>query len=148
MTEIPPFWLWVSGAFFLLGALFFLTLIIAMVLLVIKVNQLAPQVQETIKKVNGLTAQVQDISQKVGQIATNLNSTVTEVGGRAKGVVGSVELVTQSASRQFERFSPFVVGAVTAIRLVRSLAEMRKKEDTKLVRRGRKKKNPLTLFRR
>jgi hypothetical protein len=62
-----------------------------------------------------------------------VKTAVDGVGGKAKSVAGSAEIVATSASRQFERFSPLLVGALTAIRIVKAVSDARrpKLEPTK-----------------
>lgn len=122
---MPDIYLWLSGAFFLINIVFFVVLIIVLLELKKFLIEVRPKVNELSTKVNGLVTQVELVAKKVEEVASNVAVTTAELGGRAKGVVGSVELVAQSASRQFERFSPFVVGAMTAMRLVRALSDIR-----------------------
>jgi outer membrane murein-binding lipoprotein Lpp len=142
MNNIPTIWFWLSGAFFVVNILFFFALTVALLRVAGLIKELTPKVNELSVKVNGLVTQVQEVAKKVEEVAANVATTMSEVGGRAKGVVGSVELVAQSASRQFERFSPFVVGAITAMRLVRALSDIRggRKPSEALKKRNMKRK--------
>ena len=117
--EVPLWWLIISAIFFIANIFLFVALGIAALKLAAVVKDLSPRIV-------AIEKQVQELVKKVSELATNLNNTVSSVGGRAKGVVGSAEGIAQSASRQFERFSPFVVGALTAIRLVKALNEAKK----------------------
>jgi hypothetical protein len=81
--------------------------------------------QQMSAKVAELTKKVEVLAVRVEEVATTMKETVGNVGQKASGILGSVELIAQSASKQFERFSPFIVGAMTAMRLVKSLNEMR-----------------------
>ncbi len=119
MNGMPTWWLVISGLAYTSLFLVCVALIVAAVYVVKFLNQVAP-------KIVAIEGQVQDLVKKVQDLTQNLNATVNSVGGRAKGVVGSVEGIAQSTSRQFERFSPFVIGALTAIRLVKALNESRK----------------------
>ena len=125
MNSFPEWWIWASGIFFVVNLLFFAALTFALFRLAILLKEISPKVNELSVKVNALVVQVQDVAKKVEEVAQNVATTTNELSGRAKGVVGSAELVAQSASRQFERFSPFFVGAVTAMRLVRALSDIR-----------------------
>lgn len=117
--EVPTWWLVLSGIFFVMNIVLFGALAFAAIKLVGILKDLTPRIV-------AIEGQVQDLIKKVQDLTHNLQETVSSIGGRAKGVVGSAEGVAQSASRQFERFSPFVIGALTAIRLVKALNESKK----------------------
>jgi uncharacterized protein YoxC len=118
-VQVPLWWLIISAIFFIANIFLFVALGLAALKLAAVMKDLSPRIV-------AIEKQVQELVKKVQELATNLNNTVSSVGGRAKGVVGSAEGIAQSASRQFERFSPFVVGALTAIRLVKALNEAKK----------------------
>ena len=116
---MPTWWLVISAFAYVCLALVCISLIVAAVFVVKFLQQVAP-------KVVAIEGQVQELVKKVQELTTNIGETVNGIGGRAKGVVGSAEGIAQSASRQFERYSPFVIGALTAIRLVKALNESKK----------------------
>jgi methyl-accepting chemotaxis protein len=118
MTEIPSWWFYVSGLCFLLNILLFVALIIAVI-------KIIPMVQQTTQKVQELTEKVEGVANRVEEVAKNVGDKAGEIGHRATGILGSVENMAHSASRQFEKFSPFIVGALTAFRLVKALNEMK-----------------------
>ncbi len=70
--------------------------------------------------------QISDVVKKVQDLTQTVHEKINSIGGRASATVGSVEGIAQSASRQFERYSPFVIGSLTAIRLVKALTEVKK----------------------
>lgn len=120
MNELPGWWLALSGFFFianilLMGALVYVLLIVVPSYL----RKLQP-------RVDSIAAKVDAIGHKVEQLATTTTATVETVGSRAKSVAGSVDSIAHTASKQFERFSPFIVGALTAIKLVRALSEVQR----------------------
>lgn len=115
---LPTWWLVLSAVFFVMNILLFGALIFACLKLVQVVQGVQPQVKDLSDKVHALI-------DKVDALAASVRENVESVGARTKGIVGSVELIAQSASRQFERFSPFIVGATTAMRLIKALNEMR-----------------------
>ena len=122
---VPMWWLVLSGLFFFMNIVLFGALAFAAI-------KLVGVAQGVLPRVVAIEKQVQDIAKKVQDLTANIQQTVSELGGRAKGVAGSAEGVVQSASRQFERYSPFVIGSLTAIRLVSALnkARMSKVERT------------------
>jgi low affinity Fe/Cu permease len=156
MNEIPGWlattWVVVSLLFFILNIVLFGVLIFVALKLKSQAEAMQPKLDELLKKANETVVQVQEIAKKVQEIANNVGTTANDVGTRAKGIVGSAELMTQSASRQFERFSPLVVGAVTGIRLIRALNDIRggrKPKDAvtgKNMKRPPKRKGILSLF--
>lgn len=139
MTEIPTWWLVASGIFFILNTLLFIVLGICAVFLLKFVTGLKPKIESLESSIQGLVTKVHGVADRVEEVAASVKTTVEGVGGRAKSVVGSAELVAQSASRQFERFSPFVIGAMTAIRLVKALSDARAGMAEKVAKKtGRK----------
>ena len=87
-------------------------------------EELKPKVDEISTKVTSLTTTVEGIAHKVEELAESLRENVDSVGGKTKGILNSAESIAQTASRQFERFSPYMVGALTGIRLIKSLYEL------------------------
>ena len=126
MNGIPVWVSWAAGIFFVVNILFYVALIVAVLRISSLLRDLRPKIDELSGRVHSLADRIEGVAQRVEEVAESVRDTISGVGGKAKGVVGSVELIAQSASRQFERFSPFVVGALTAIRLVKALNEMRK----------------------
>lgn len=142
-NDIPNWWLIVSALFFVANLVFFIVLAYLGVTLVRVLKETKPKVDEISTKVSALVTKVEQVAVRVEEVANSVKETVDNVGGRAKGVVGSAELVAQSASRQFERFSPFVVGAMTAMRLVKALNEMRHgRSAASATKKGTLKKKP------
>jgi len=125
MTEIPTWWLVVSAAFFVVNLLMFAALGYAVIKLVAFMKEVQPQITGLSTKVHSLIDTVEGVAKRVEEVALSVKDTVDGVGGKAKGVVGSAEIVMHSASKQFEKFSPFLVGTLTAIRLIKGLNEMR-----------------------
>lgn len=144
MNELPGWWLGLSAVFFVVNILLFIALIVLIFFVIKFVKELTPMLQRVTTQVEALSQRVHGIAGKVEEIADNTKTTLDAVGGRAKSVSSSVDLIANSASRQFEKFAPFIVGATTAIRLVRSLAEIRKgakpkEATTKKALEGRRK---------
>lgn len=128
---VPTWWLVLSGLFFFMNIVLFAALAFAAVKLVGILKELTP-------KIVAIEKQVQDLVKKVQDLTASLQQTVSELGGKAKGVAGSAEGIVQSASRQFERYSPFVIGSLTAIRLVSALSQARKSGLEKTTDKGKK----------
>ncbi len=130
MTPMPTWWLVISAFAYICLAIVCISLAVTAFFVVKFLKDVQPRVAS-------IEGQVKELVGKVQELTTNINETVNNVGGRARGVVGSAEGMAQSASRQFERFSPFVVGALTAIRLVKALKEA--KEGRSLAKATSKK---------
>ena len=141
MTTIPTWWLVLSGLFFFANMVLFVALAWAAVKLIGILKDIVP-------KVVAIEKQVQDLVKKVQDLTANVQETVKSLGGKATATVGSIEGVTQSASRQFERYSPFVIGSLTAIRLVSALTGMKKGRSLaqSTSKKGVFKRKPKTLL--
>jgi phage-related protein len=118
MTEMPTVWLWVSGIFFVLQSIFVIALTIAVFKLIQAIQQITPKVQ-------AISDKVHDIGDKVEDLTANVKTTLEVVGGRAKSVAGSADLIAHTASRTFEKFSPVVIGILSALRILKALQEFR-----------------------
>lgn len=130
MNEIPTWWLVLSGLFFVANMLLFVVLAFVGLRVVAMLKDLQP-------KIVNLTTKVEGIAEKVTELTETTKVTVENVGGRAKNVAGSVELIAHSASRQFERFSPLLVGGITLLRLLSAVRQYRGEEKN-----GRAKLSP------
>lgn len=117
--QIPTWWLVISAVFFIVNIVLFIGLMVAGFFLLKFLRELGP-------RLDGLSKRVDDLHGRVIELTESLRKNIEGVGGKARGIVGSVERVAQSTSRQFERFSPFFIGALTAMRLVKALNEFRK----------------------
>ncbi|HSI71582.1 MAG TPA: hypothetical protein VK934_00275 [Fimbriimonas sp.] len=139
MTEIPNWVVYAAGIFFVINIVFYAALIYVLVF------QVKPAMQRIGTKVGELTKKIEEVAQRIEDVAAHTKETIGNVGQKATGILGSVELIAQSASRQFERFSPFIVGAMTAMRLVKSLNEMRQGKTAMEATKGKTlEKQPAT----
>jgi uncharacterized protein YoxC len=125
MSEIPTWWLAVSAAFFVVNILFFIAMIAMLLFVKQFMIEQKPRIEALESEVKTLVEKVHVIADRTEEIATSLKSTVDVVGGRAKGVATSAEIVASVLSRQVERFSPYIVGALTAMKLFKGVREMR-----------------------
>lgn len=143
MNSISPtaanIWVWLSIAVLVVNLVFFVTLIFVALALVRMLKDVQP-------KLAALTDRVDKIGKHVEELAISAKTTVEGVGGRAQSLATSVDSIAHAASSSFERFSPFVVGALTAMRLVKALMQMKqgvspaKATSKKALERGKKKK--------
>lgn len=149
MTEIPLWWLILSGAFFFMNLVFFGVMAFVLIKLLAIVKELQPKVGELTTTVKGLVTTVQGVAHRVEELAATVKDKADNVGGKAQEVVGSTGMIMNTASRQFERFAPYITGALTAMRLVKALNEMRKgKSVTKATTQKTLDKVPATKKRR
>jgi hypothetical protein len=118
MTQFPPWVVYAAGVFFLVQIAFTLGLIYAVWKLVQAIQQIAP-------KVEAISVKVHDIGEKVEDLTTNVKGTLEALGGRAKSVAGSADLIAHTASRTFEKFSPVVIGILSALRILKAVKEYR-----------------------
>jgi uncharacterized protein YoxC len=108
MTEaIPTWWLILSGLFFFLNAALFAVLAYA--------------VYKLIPAVKAMTDKIGELSTRVEHVATK----VEDMSKQVSGILGSIEVVTHSAARQVEKFSPVLVAIMTGIRVVKAVTDYR-----------------------
>lgn len=119
MKDIPVLWFWLSGAFFVTNILMFVALGVALLRISKVVEELKPKVDETLEK-------VQATSLRVEEVANQLKTTVDELSSRAKSVAGNADIVAQTATQQFAKFSPFVGIAFTVFRFISAYRQHRK----------------------
>jgi hypothetical protein len=122
MTEIPSWWLIVSAIFFVVNIVFFIGLTFALFKIVQVMQTFGP-------KVNAIAQRVDQIGHKVEELTTSVKETAESLGGRAKSVAGSVDLIAHTASKQFEKFSPLIVGVLTTLKLLKAVQEYRRGHD-------------------
>jgi hypothetical protein len=115
---VSPVWLWISGIYFIVQTVFTLGLLFALYKLVTIFRQLVP-------KIAAIGDKVHDIGSKVEDLTVSVKTTVDNVGGRAKSVAGSADLIAHTASRSFEKFSPYVIGIMSALRIIKAVREFR-----------------------
>ncbi len=125
-------WFWLSVIFFLLSILLMVGYIALGVVIFRFVKEMRPKVDALEKNVQTAIQRVHVVSERVEEVAASVKATVDNVGDKAKGVATSAELVAHTASRQFERFSPILIGALTAIRVVSAIRESRKSKAQKI----------------
>lgn len=116
MTEVPMWWLVISAIFFVINIFFFIGLIVALVKIVEVLKAMVP-------KVNAIGERVESIATKVEELAESAKGTVDSVGGRAKSVAGSVDMIAHTASQAFEKFAPYIAGALTGLKLLKAYRE-------------------------
>lgn len=137
MQEVPTWWLAISAIFFIINTLFFVALIVVVIKLMPVLQQMTQKIGDLTTKVEKVAEKVEEVATHLGEVAGHLGETVGNVGQKATGILGSIELITQSASRQFERFSPLLVGAMTTMRLVKALNEMKSGKPTLEATKGK-----------
>lgn len=123
MNQVSPslvqWWLGISIAFFILNILLFIGLIVFLIALMKWMKEMKP-------KIDAIGTRVEAIGKNVEELTEHVKSTAETVGGKAKSVATSVDSIAHLASTTFEKFSPYVVGALTAMRLVRAALEMKR----------------------
>jgi uncharacterized protein YoxC len=124
VTEIPTWWLILSGIFFALVALLFLVLCVLVGKLITVVSNLEPQVSSLIKKVDelvpavkGLVEKVEDLTVKVEGIADSTKVTIDSVGGNARSIARAVDGIASAASQRFQQFAPLLGTLMAGMRI-------------------------------
>lgn len=113
------FWIWMSIAFFFLN----ICVLVGLAVFMVKLNGLMKEIKP---KVEAIGARVEAIGKNVEELTEHVKSTAESVGGKAKSVATSVDSIAQLASSTFERFSPYVMGALTAMKLFSGFMQMRR----------------------
>lgn len=115
---MPAWWQYLSAVFLVVNILFFAVLSFVLIKVLTLMQEIKP-------KVDALTGKVDSLVTTVDGIANSIKETVDGIGGKARGVAGSAELVAHTASTTFERFSPMVVGVMTAIKIIGAISKIR-----------------------
>jgi hypothetical protein len=130
IVEIPY---WLLLTWYILSALFFLLNLAAFAAIGFLAFQMIGFLKEVRPKANVLMTRGEALMSRMENVASNaeevLSTTkerVTAVSDQAVTVMGSVNSITSTASRQFERFAPFIMGSIAAIKVVRALYDATK----------------------
>ncbi|MFN3682705.1 MAG: hypothetical protein ACK41F_02095 [Fimbriimonadaceae bacterium] len=121
MTTIPTWWLWVSGAFFLIASVAWILIAVLVLRVFLAVQALRPKVEATLEKVEGVAVQVE-------QLATAARSTVETVGGKAKTVAGAFELLALATASRFQAVSRVLAALGAGAKVVNMLKGLRPKK--------------------
>lgn len=119
MNEIPAWWMYVSGAFFVVNLIFFCVLIYLAFFMIGWMKEMKP-------KIDSLSTRVDSIGKNVEELTQHVKTTAEAVGGKAQHVASSVESIAQLASMTFERFTPYVAGGLAAMKLLSGFMAMRR----------------------
>jgi hypothetical protein len=123
MNDVSPglinTWLIVSLIFFSLNIILFLALTIF-------AFKLMKWMQEMKPKIESISTRVDAIGKNVEELTAHVKSTAESVGGKAKSVATSVDAIAHLAANTFERFSPYIGGALAAMKLVGGFMQMRR----------------------
>jgi uncharacterized protein YoxC len=108
--QIPLPWLIVSGVFFVLGSVAYITMVIVMLKMMKSVQEIQPQIK-------GVANRVEEISKKVDDMATSAKATTDSISGKAKHVAESFEMVALSGVEKLGKASAVLIFASTALKL-------------------------------
>jgi hypothetical protein len=118
-TGLINTWLIVSLIFFILNIGLFIGLLIFM-------SNLMKWMKEMKPKIEAIGTRVEAIGKNVEELTEHVKTTAESVGGKAKSVATSVDSIAHLASTTFERFSPYVMGALTAMKLFSGFVQMKR----------------------
>ena len=122
MNDVSPglinTWLIVSLVFFALNIVLFLALTILAFSLMKWMKEMKPKIESISTKVDSIGKNVEELTQHVKTTAEN-------VGGRAQSVATSVDAIAHMAANTFERFAPYIGGAMAAMKLFSGFMQMR-----------------------
>jgi uncharacterized protein YoxC len=130
-------WFWLSVIFFVLSIVLMVGYVALGILVFRFIKEMRPKVDALEQNVQGVVQRVQAVAERVEEVAVSVKSTVDNVGTKARGVASSAEIVAQAASRQFQRFSPVLMGTLTAIRIVGALRDSRRQKTVNQAGKGR-----------
>lgn len=105
--EVPTWWVVSSGVFFVLGSIFLLALIVAVIFMI-------RTLQTVQAKVNMLSQRVETVSHRVEELVTSAK----EVTGQAKGITSTLGGIASSSAHKIELLTTaiFVLGAIGKMR--------------------------------
>lgn len=118
MSELPIWWIVVSGIFFGLAILVLIGLLFA----VLKAMQALKSVQASVEKTIDRAEKVVD---RLEAVAKSAQGTVESIGGRAKSAASSIESVVSAGAKKMETVAPIFVMALAGLKLYQHFAEMR-----------------------
>lgn len=118
-TGLATWWLIISMVFFLFGIGVLITLLVVMLKLVKMVQELRP-------KIETLTTRVDSIGKNLEELTAHVKVTAESVGGKAQSVATSVDSIAHLAANTFERFAPYIGGALAAMKLFSGFMQMKR----------------------
>ena len=136
MTQIPIWWLILSGIFFFVNTLMFVVLTVALFKLIKFTEELSPRVKAIEAQIQELIVRLQAVAKQVEEATASVKQTVDTVGGRARGLVGTAEVLANTTGRQIERLSPIVAGVMTAVKIVRAVQDFRSARNERKARKA------------
>ncbi|HLK14063.1 MAG TPA: hypothetical protein VKT78_04600 [Fimbriimonadaceae bacterium] len=118
MTEIPTWWLVVSALYFLFGTGAMLAMILLMAKLIKVVADIQPQIKATAER-------VEEVSRKVDALADSVKHTVDDVGGRARGIMGTLEGVVGKVGKV-----PWIGNVLVALKVAKAVMDVVQAQKT------------------
>ena len=118
MMEMPAWWIWVSGIFFLLG----IAVMVGLLFAILKAITALKSVQSSVEKSIDRAEKVVD---RLESVAKSAQGTVESIGGRAKSAASSIESVVSAGAKKMETIAPIFVMALAGLKLYQQFAEMR-----------------------
>lgn len=116
---MPDWWIWVSGATFVLSLVLNVVLIVAVVMVL---KTVLPLVKDVKGKVDSITT-------KVDGIATNVKSTVDTVHTKTTQILGSAEEASAEVTKKVSAASAAITAIFVVTRLVGAIRGMQQHAD-------------------
>lgn len=126
MSEIPGWWLWVSGIFFVLQSLFLVALGVVLFKALEVLRTLPPKVEATSRQVNQLLTTVQGVASKVDGIAANVQTTVSTVNGSVQRVSGTMGAVSEGAAPVLTKAAPILGYLALGLKVLQMVQGLRR----------------------
>lgn len=122
--EIPSWWLYVSGAFFILGLISFAALTLLILRLLSIVNELKPRVDR-------ISERVEAISAKVDSMADSAKGSVERVSNSTKGITQSIDSLVTGTTGKMQQITSILGVLMTGYQLFQQFQAMKaaKKHD-------------------
>lgn len=118
MMEMPPWWIVVSGIFFILAIVVCVGLLFAVLKAITALKQIQTSVNKTIDRAEAVVERLENV-------AKSAQGTVESIGGRAKNAASSIEHVVSAGAKKMETVAPIFVMALAGLKLYQQFAEMR-----------------------
>ena len=110
MNDMPTWWLICSAAFFVLGAVVFVAILITLASLRKAVGEAVPAITRSIDRLEGAT-------QKLESTVASAQKTVDHVGSRARGISDVIEAVALVSAQRIQSFATILTATSTVFKL-------------------------------
>jgi hypothetical protein len=122
MTELPPWWIYASGIFFILAIVLTVGLGLAAWMMMQKVKAFQETAEKTLHRAEA-------IADRLENVAKSAQNTVDSIGGSARSVASKVEGAVTSTAEKVEPFMAVLAIASAGLQLYQQFSAMRSKRE-------------------